>query len=675
MTATLTERPHVNNARFDALVRRLEPESMTSPRLYKARVMLLALLGYAYIGAILALLLGALAVSVWATIHARGGNGGLAKIAILMGFLTWVVGKALWVRFEAPAGRVLRREEAPALFAEAEELRRAVQAPRADVILLTDDYNAAVSQFPRLGIFGFPRNYLIVGLPLLTALPASHVRAVLAHEFAHLSHAHGKFMAWVYRVRRTWYQLMAHFDENPSWFARVFRWFFDWYTPYFGAYTFVLQRRHEYEADRLAAGVVGPVAMAQTLVDLNVRDRFLSERFWPSVWKEVDAREAPPQDVYERMAVSAREPLPAAEAEAWVAAAFRRRTDTDDTHPALRDRVAALVGGAEPGRSPEDAALRATPGFSAPAAAHYFGRAHRAIAREMSGIWQAAAEMSWEHTRLARSEAREGIAALTAKAAAEPLDVNERWQLADWTEDIDGADAALPMFEAVLRDDPEHASALFSTGRLLLDRRDERGIALIERVMERDEGAVLAGCGLVYNFLANEGRLEEADRYRERGSTRAVLLQDAERERTQITPKDAYLPSELPPETVQELIGQLDRLEHVGRAYLARKVVRHFADDAPVHVLVVLAHYRWYWMDPKKQLAQAQAITEALELPPGVNAFALSPMQGEILKPVTRAAGALVYDAAKRKAERRAAQEAAREAAQLPVADDVALAS
>ena len=640
---------------------------MTSPRRYKARVLLLALLGYAYIGAILAILLGALAGVVWATIHARGGNGGLAKIAIALAVLTWVVGKALWVRFEPPAGRVLRREEAPALFAEAEELRRALQAPSADVILLTDDYNAAVSQVPRLGIFGFPRNYLSVGLPLLTALPASHVRAVLAHEFAHLSHAHGKFMTWVYRVRRTWYQLMAHFDENPSWFARVFRWFFDWYTPYFGAHTFVLLRRHEYEADRLAAGVVGPMAMAQTLVDLNVRDRVVSERFWPSVWAEADSRETPPAGVYERMAASAREPLPAADADAWVAAAFRRRTDTDDTHPALRDRVAALVGGTEPGRLPDGTPLRATPSVGAPAAAHYFGSGHRSIAKEMSATWQAMAEASWEHTRAARSEAREGIAELTAKAAAEPLDLDERWQLADWTEDIEGADAALPMLEALLRDDPEHASALFSTGRMLLARRDERGIAMIEQVMARDANAVLPGCGLVCNFLADEGRLEEAARYRERGSVRAVLLQDAERERTLITPKDTYLPSELPAETVQELIDQLDRFEHVGRAYLARKVVRHFADEAPVHVLVVLARHRWYWMDPKKQLAQAEAITHALALPLGVNAFALSPMQGEILKPLTKVPGSLVYDAAKRKAERQAAQ---LQAAQLQQADE-----
>jgi hypothetical protein len=283
----------------------------------------------------------------------------------------------------------------------------------------------------------------------------------------------------------------------------------------------------------------------------------------------------------------------------------------------------------------------------------------------MSATWQATAEASWEHTRAARSEAREGIAELTAKAAAEPLDLDERWQLADWTETIQGADAALPMLQTLLRDEPEHVSALFSTGRLLLDRRDERGIALLDQAMERDAAVVVAGCGLVCNFLANEGRLEEANRYRERGSVRAVLLQDAQRERTLITPKDTYLPSELPPETVQELLDQLDRFEHVGRAYLARKVVQHFADDAPVHVLVVIAHHRWYSMDAKKQLAQAEAITEALALPLGVNAFALSPMQGQILKPLTKVAGSLVYDAAKRKPERQAAQ--------LQPADDAVL--
>jgi hypothetical protein len=33
-----------------------------------------------------------------------------------------------------------------------------------------DDFNAAVVQAPRLGLFGWYRNYLLIGLPLAKAL-------------------------------------------------------------------------------------------------------------------------------------------------------------------------------------------------------------------------------------------------------------------------------------------------------------------------------------------------------------------------------------------------------------------------------------------------------------------------------------------------------------------------
>lgn len=641
----------MNDTRFDALVRRLEQESQASPRRYRLRVALLGLLGYAYIGMVLAVLLAAIAGCIWLMAVVRSGNGAVGKVIIALLVLVWTVGRALWVRVEPPVGRRLTREDAPALFAEAEEIRRRVQAPRAHVILLTDDYNASVSQVPRLGVFGWPRNYLVVGLPLLAALPPGHVRAVLAHEFAHLSRAHGRFGVWIYRVRASWYQLMGHFDANPSWFAAVFRRFFDWYTPYFGAYTFVLQRQHEYEADRLAAGVVGEDAMAQTLVDLEVRDSWLQKRFWPQVWKESETSDAPPADVHARLEAAARQPLPPVDLEAWTTAAFKRRTDTIDTHPAIRDRVAALRRhGARP---------VAEAAFAKSAAAHYLGASHDRLVAELSAEWQLHAGISWSMQRAAREEAREGLAALEAKAATEPLDLEERWQLADWTEDVHGPDAAMPHFDALLAEEPEHASALFAKGRVLLARGDEQGLALIERVMAKDVDAVLPGCTMAYHFLAAEGRLEEADRYRARASSRATLLREAEREREQITTKDRYLASELPAEQVAALVAQLDRQPKAGRAWLARKVVQHYADEAPLHVLVIVARNRWYWSDHAKQLKQAEEIATQLELPPGVNAFALGPQSGELLRPVAKVKGSLIYDARKRRAERAAAQAAA----------------
>lgn len=656
----------MDTPQFDALVRRLEPRAAAAPRRYQARVFLLALLGYAYIGAVLLVLLGLVALFFWFAVTADSGRAGLMKIAIALLVLAGVVARAMWVHFEPPGGRPLSQEEAPTLFAEADMLRRALRAPRAHAVLLSDDYNASVTQIPRLGIFGWPRNYLVVGLPLLETLPTEQVRAVLAHEFAHLSSAHGAFASWIYRVRMSWYQLMERLDESQSAATGIFRWFFDWYAPYFGACTFVLMRRHEYDADRLAADVVGRMRMAQTLVDLDVRGTFLGERFWPGIWREVETRITPPDDVYARLGGAARSPLPEADVRGWLAVALKARTDTADTHPSLRDRVAALVGVPDAdGRLAAGGVLRATAVFAAPAAEHYLGASHARIAREIGGAWSIACRDAWTQRRDHLREAREELSRLERQQQSRSLTLEERWRLASLTEEVHDAAAALPMYRTLMREHPEHLSATFAVGRLLLRNGDETGLALLEDVMARDDDAVLACCRIIRAYLVGEGRLEDAERYRRRATERAGALAKAEEEREYLTAEDEYAPCVLPRETVDALVAQLDGIDGVHRAYLAKKVLHHSSGEAPLHVLAVVPTPVYLWAEYRQQGQhdRALAIARQLEVPHGVSLHALPDAGAPSLKPLRKLSGALFYEAKRRKNQRRAARARASRAA------------
>src|SRR5207249_200161 len=113
-------------------------------------------------------------------------------------------------------------------------------------VLLTDDFNAAAAQRPRLGIFGWQENYLLLGLPLMLALTPGQFRSVVAHELGHLSGNHGKFGGWIYRINRTWEQLVERMTQSRSWVSGIFTKFFGWYMPFFEAYSFVLRRQQEY---------------------------------------------------------------------------------------------------------------------------------------------------------------------------------------------------------------------------------------------------------------------------------------------------------------------------------------------------------------------------------------------------------------------------------------------
>src|SRR5262245_43618538 len=160
----------MTNDQFEAMVARLEERAHRDPDAYKLRVVLLAMSGYVYlllmVAMLLMLLAGVLASSVY--LHALA-----IKLALPVLALVWLVVSAMWVKIPPPEGRRVTAEQAPALFAMIDKLRHALKAPPFHRVLITSDFNAAVAQVPRLGMFGWHRNYLLLGLPLMKTLTAS----------------------------------------------------------------------------------------------------------------------------------------------------------------------------------------------------------------------------------------------------------------------------------------------------------------------------------------------------------------------------------------------------------------------------------------------------------------------------------------------------------------------
>ena len=180
----------MTNEEFEAIVKNLEQRSAERPGAYKLKVLLLALLGYAYIGFIIAIVAGLLGGVAWGILSGQVKVNLLVwKLAAPLLILAGIILRALWVEIPRPAGIPLNRESAPSLFDAVDSLRRALNSPTVHEVLITEDFNASVAQIPRLGILGWHKNYLTVGLPLMQALSPQQFQAVLAHEFGHLSGA------------------------------------------------------------------------------------------------------------------------------------------------------------------------------------------------------------------------------------------------------------------------------------------------------------------------------------------------------------------------------------------------------------------------------------------------------------------------------------------------------
>ncbi len=99
----------------------------------------------------------------------------------------------------------------------------------------------------------------------MQSLSPEEFQAVVAHEFGHLSGAHSRFGAWIYRLRTGWARLSDALRTHNHWSAALFTRFFNWYAPLFSAYSFAQARQQEYEADRMSVEAMGREATASAL--------------------------------------------------------------------------------------------------------------------------------------------------------------------------------------------------------------------------------------------------------------------------------------------------------------------------------------------------------------------------------------------------------------------------
>lgn len=587
---------------FDALVARLETEASGNPDRYRRKVLLLALGGYAYIAAVLALGLVLLLASLALTVKAAAAG---IKLAIVFGAFLWMVLRAMWVRLDPPEGREVTRREAPELFKLLDHLQRELHVgARFHHVLITDDFNAAVVQAPRLGILGWHRNYLLIGLPLMKALTRKQLAAVLAHEIGHLAGGHAQLGNWVYRLRLGWARLAAMLQDAQSAGSFLFRPFFNRFVPYFNAVSFPLARANEYEADRNSVRLTSPTAAAAALTTVNVIGSFLQARFWPELHRKADDHARPQFSPFAEMGHAMAAKMEPAAMKEWLDEALARRTSTADTHPALADRLRAI---GEPPRL-----MPPAPGDSADG---LLGAALAPITEEFDRRWQHGIAPAWERRHQQVQEERRQLAELDARAAAGALGFEERLQRAYLTERIGGdADAALEQLRVLHAEDRDHAPASFALGLRLLQRDDDTGIALIERAIELDADAIVAGAEVLRDYHAKHGRDADAQRWLRRWCERQELLQLAQAERNRITAKDAFEPHRLSAEQVESLRAQLAAVAGVRKAWLVRKRVKHLPEQ-PQLVLGFTTTRWWSLANAKRMRATQDRIAETVVFP------------------------------------------------------------
>lgn len=333
----------MRESKFKQLVTEYDHRARHAPGRFTAVTAIWAVLGQL---AILALLLLAMVGLAFAVGHLLNPPFQFSALLWALGFasLLWSTLAALWLRQQPLPGRVLKRGDAPKLFELIDKVHKRCQVPSPDLVVLDTELNAAILQQPRLGLLGWHRNVLVLGLPLLMTLDVKQLAAVVAHECGHLRGSHGKLGAWIYRTRRSWFRLAeSRADAGGGvWLGdAALQLFFEYFFPRFNARAFVLSRQQEVEADVLARVAMGAKPVAEGLLIMAVQQRYLDEVFWPRMLRPAHTEPVPTGRPFRDMRLQMREAFVHPKAEHWLRDALRRVPAPGDTHPSLRERIQA----------------------------------------------------------------------------------------------------------------------------------------------------------------------------------------------------------------------------------------------------------------------------------------------------------------------------------------------
>jgi Zn-dependent protease with chaperone function len=496
---------------YETLVWSLQSQAQDVPGVFRTKVLLISLFAYLVLFVLLVVLLVGLYFMFALALGSGPTLSGIffASWVLAVVPLVWLALRMFFVPFPVPQGRELTEAEAPQLFKMIADLREKLQAAPIHHVLITNEFNAAIAQCPRFGLFGGYRNYLVLGLPLLDAVSAEEILAVVAHEYVHLSGGHGKLGRWIYRQRPTFDALYKHASakRESNGVNGVIAGMLDKFAPYYNAYTFVQSRQNEYEADAMSCTLAGAEAGASALIRISLLSNWLHGSFWPKLYAQSTQHETPPVMPYVAM-----RKLLAMTTDEWstkerLNEVWKAESDVYDTHPCLNERVTAME---------QRAVLPAI--TKSCAADALFGRFAPELVREFDAKWWSEEKDKWQkyHRRYLRSKNR--IVELEKQPLA-ALSVSDAQELALLLVEFRSVIAAKPVLEDLLgRPGDRYPKPVYFYGRALLDEGDAKGLDYLEEAF-RLSPAMKEDCAKAgYQWLCDKQNVTAAEAWLEKFS-------------------------------------------------------------------------------------------------------------------------------------------------------------
>ncbi len=555
----------------------LTAEARSDPEAFRAELRRLMRLGRLYVQGVLILLMLLVGISLWSI----PAGGGLAAV-----FLLWIAGGMAFFVFRSmslwskpPSGVAVKRSEVPKLFEQVDQARRESGLRDIHRIHLTEDFNAAVAIIASRGLFGRRRNYLIVGLPLMHALPTEEFHAVLAHECAHLSDSQAADQVRMTQMQSVWQSVAANMSRGDAFGGFMFRAFFRWFLPRFVDRSLVYARELELDADHAGMLQTDTETSVRLEVRLAVVGLKLHDAYTEALGALLGESAEPSPGLTELKCRLAAEPVTSAD-QRYLSLALARTTGWRDSHPALRDRLAAY--------GVDMAAVTLPPVSEVSAATELLGSMAKELAERVDHELGPRIAGWWLHRHSVVANELEELRIIEhdARFGSVSDDERKRWAVLLARHRPARSAAALRELEGLVDVERERdAETLHCLGRLRLRQGDESGLEVLQRAAQLKPELTTRLQQEVGAFHAAQGRLDEAEDAL-RAEEPEESLVSAQVERFIVNDTIAIQPHRLEEHELVALRDALQRQQDVAEAWLVRKTLSQ-PSARPAYVLMV----------------------------------------------------------------------------------------
>jgi hypothetical protein len=322
--------------------------------------------------------------------------------------------------------------------------------------------------------------------------------------------------------------------------------FFKWYGPWFNAYSFVLARAQEYEADRVAADLATPAVMGSALVRIELQSHRFSDH-WVTVCAQSRAAVAPTAMPYTSM----RQKLGTTEGpdELRLKRALSEITDLQDTHPSLSDRLSALSASAE-----------VPPPLTENAAQVLLGPLADQMAARFDQDWWAEHQEWWETCHSTAQVEMEELPRLKAAVEADQAGPEDIERFIEIVQAAEGDAAAIAARREIVNRQPDLAGIRYQLGIALLDREDHEGIAHVEAAIASCPALGTPGYRAIVAHLRST-RTDGLDRYLDLvEQSEALDLRASEESRT-VDRSTTFKPLSLDADQREDVVAKLQKVD------------------------------------------------------------------------------------------------------------------